>query len=80
MPTVFRFGPYRFFFFSNEGFEPRHIHVEAGDAYAKLWLEPVTFADSHGFRAKEMNEIRKLVMSHQQQCVETWDEFFSRNT
>ncbi len=28
MPTVFRSGPYRFFFYSNEGSEPPHIHVQ----------------------------------------------------
>lgn len=80
MPTILRIGRYRLFFFANEGFEPCHVHVEAGGAYAKLWLEPVSFADSRGFSAKEMNEIRKLVVSHQQRCVEAWNEFFSRKT
>ncbi|WP_439481025.1 DUF4160 domain-containing protein [Cyclobacterium plantarum] len=41
MPTVLRIGPYRFFFFSNEGNEPPHIHVESGEGHAKFWLEPV---------------------------------------
>jgi hypothetical protein len=41
MPTVFRTGRYRFFFFSNEGQEPPHIHVKAGSEEAKLWLLPV---------------------------------------
>ncbi|WP_422447088.1 DUF4160 domain-containing protein [Thermoanaerobacterium sp. DL9XJH110] len=27
MPTVLKEGKYRFFFFSNEGTEPPHIHV-----------------------------------------------------
>jgi hypothetical protein len=31
MPTVLRIDGYRFFFFSNEGNEPVHIHVESGD-------------------------------------------------
>jgi len=26
-PTVKRIGPYRFFFFGNEGSEPPHVHV-----------------------------------------------------
>src|SRR5258708_4053139 len=30
----------RFFFFSNEGNEPPHIHIEDGDGYAKFWLDP----------------------------------------
>ncbi|MGV8124631.1 MAG: DUF4160 domain-containing protein [Candidatus Xenobiia bacterium LiM19] len=41
MPTVFRSGSYRFFFFSNENDEPKHIHIESSDKYAKFWIEPV---------------------------------------
>lgn len=33
MPTVLRVAGYRFFF-SNEGNEPPHIHVEHDEAYA----------------------------------------------
>lgn len=40
MPTVLRLGRFRFFFFSNEGNEPPHIHVRAGEDEAKFWLEP----------------------------------------
>ncbi len=36
MPTVTRIGAYRFFFFSNEGTEPPHVHVEREDALAKF--------------------------------------------
>lgn len=78
MPTVFRSGPYRFFFFSNEGSEPRHVHVEAGAAYGKLWLNPVTFASSDGFNGKQMNEILRLAEANKQRCMEAWDEFFGR--
>jgi hypothetical protein len=44
--TTLRKDGFRFFFFSNEGFEPAHVHVEAGDGYAKFWLEPVELAES----------------------------------
>src|SRR5262249_55675133 len=40
MPTVLIIQGFRFFFFSNEGSEPPHIHVEKGDGYAKFWLNP----------------------------------------
>jgi uncharacterized protein DUF4160 len=46
VPTVLLVDGYRFFFFSNEGTEAPHIHVERGDDYAKLWLEPVTLSAS----------------------------------
>ena len=52
MPTVLRAGKYRFFFFSNEGSEARHIHVESGENYAKFWLEPIDLARSVGYKKK----------------------------
>jgi hypothetical protein len=38
MPTVLRWGPYRAFFYLNEGDEPAHVHVRAGSK-AKFWLQ-----------------------------------------
>lgn len=49
MPTVLRVAGYRFFFFSNEGDEPTHIHVETAGKHAKHWLGPVVLASSHGY-------------------------------
>lgn len=78
MPTVLRIGRYRFFFFSNEGSEPVHIHVESGDQYAKFWLEPVRLARSAGYSAKELNRIRELVVKHAGSFKEKWHEHFDR--
>ena len=44
MPLVLRVKGYRFFFFSSEGQEPPHIHVEQAERYAKFWLRPVSLA------------------------------------
>ncbi len=35
MPTVLRIDGFRFFFYSDEGSEPPHIHAEKGDGVAK---------------------------------------------
>ena len=51
MPTIGRAGPYRFYFFANEGDEPRHVHVQRGDALAKFWLEPAALFSSVSFSA-----------------------------
>lgn len=48
MPTVLIIEGFRFFFFSNEGVEPPHIHVEKADAYAKFWLQPAQLVHSEG--------------------------------
>ncbi|MCK5463385.1 MAG: DUF4160 domain-containing protein, partial [Bacteroidales bacterium] len=52
MPTVLRVKGYRFFFFSNEGNEPIHIHVEKAESYVKFWLDPIRIAFEFGFNSK----------------------------
>lgn len=61
---MLRIRGFRFFFFSNEGNEPIHIHVESDDKYAKVWLMPVQLAKSVGYSARELNEIRKLILEN----------------
>jgi hypothetical protein len=78
MPTLLREGPYRFFFYSDEGDprEPPHVHVAAGDQVAKFWLEPVELQSSKRLRAHEINQLRKLVEQHQAQFLEAWHAHF----
>ena len=76
MPTVLRVGPYRFFFYSSDGHEPRHIHVERDDAKAKFWLGPVRLERSIGFGGTELNKIQKLVDAHIIEMRKSWDEYF----
>jgi hypothetical protein len=74
MPTVLCVGRYRFFFFSNEGREPPHIHVKAADHEAKFWLDPVALASNYGFNSRESNEVNNLVERHLDEFLETWHE------
>ncbi|HUQ68916.1 MAG TPA: DUF4160 domain-containing protein [Planctomycetaceae bacterium] len=76
MPTVFRSGPFRFFFYAGDGHEPPHVHVERDDCEAKFWLDPVRLERSHGFKRNEIAQIRELVQGHRQQLLESWHEFF----
>lgn len=77
MPTVLRVRGYRLFFFSMEGNEPPHIHVEKAEGYAKFWLNPVTLAQSRGFRSKALAEMTRLVKEHRVLFEERWHEHFS---
>ena len=77
MPTVLSVSGFRFFFYSLEGMEPPHIHVEHGQNTAKFWLDPVQLAGSRGFRAHELNRVRALVIEHCAAFREAWNEHFS---
>lgn len=76
MPTVLRIRGHRFFFFSNEGDEPPHIHIETGEKYAKFWLLPVALVHSVGHNARELTRLRVLVEKHADFLKEKWDGFF----
>lgn len=75
-PTVFRDGPYRFFFFSRE--ETRmHVHVAGNDGEAKFWIEPtVELANSIGFSGKQLRELLALVEEHRDEIREAWQRHF----
>jgi len=76
MPTVLRIGPYRFFFYSGDGVEPPHIHVERDDHTAKLWLAPVRLATSGGFGRRELSEIFRLVEDNEDVLLKAWHDYF----
>jgi hypothetical protein len=80
MPVVFRYKSFRFFFYSNEG-NPReamHIHVRNVDGEAKFWLVPeVYLADSEGFDARTLRELRSVVIANKVLIERMWNEHFS---
>ena len=78
MPTVTRIGPYRFFFYSDDWQEPRHVHVERDHSKAKFWLDPVRLDRSTGFASAELNRIQKLVDENVAELRRSWDEYFGR--
>jgi hypothetical protein len=78
MPEVLRVRGYRFFFFSREGHEPRHIHVEQAERYAKFWLEPIELVETRSFRGSELRELYSIIEEHRERFIIAWDEHFSQ--
>jgi hypothetical protein len=79
MPTVFRGGGFRFFFYANEGLprEPTHIHVERADQQAKFWLRPeVAVAYNDGFNARTLRELFRMVEANRERIERAWNGFF----
>lgn len=77
MPTVLREAGYRFHFFSQDGNEPPHIHVEAGGRKAKVWLNDVRLAKNGGFSEVELRRIVEIVSEHRDSFLEAWNEYFA---
>ena len=77
-PTVFRDGPYRFFFFSRE--EVRvHIHAISPDGEAKFWLEPtVALATFDGLGPIQLRRLQRIVEDRQDEIRRAWKSHFSR--
>jgi len=75
-PTIFREGPYRFYFFSRE--ERRiHVHVASGDGEAKFWLSPeIELAEVHGLPEREITKLVTIIRNHEQQIRAAWVTHF----
>jgi hypothetical protein len=78
VPNVFSTAPggYRFFFYSNEGSEPPHVHVEKGAARCKWWLTPARLAWNDGFRPPQLRAIRRIIGERSAEMLEAWHGYF----
>lgn len=76
MPTILRKLGFRFFFYSNEGNEPPHIHVEKAEAYGKYWTDPVKKAYMDGFKGKDEDKAESIVKEQQGFFKRKWHEYF----
>ena len=77
MPTVFRVGNFRFFFFAREE-KRKHIHVISPNGEAKFWLEPkIELAKNYGFNDKELKFIENVIKEHYNDFINAWKKFFS---
>lgn len=83
MPTIYRIGPYRFYFFSEENaasHEPPHVHVRSGDGVASFWLSPVRVREFQGYTPREVERIRRIVAANRDFLLRRWHEFFEQRS
>jgi hypothetical protein len=78
MPTVLKVGPYRLYFYSADGTEPPHVHVERDDNTAKFWLEPIRLEHRGGFGRVEIHRVQAIVEQNIELLTRSWNEFFAR--
>jgi hypothetical protein len=77
VPTLLVAEGFRFFFYSNEGFELPHVHVEYGEGTAKFWLQPVELVEVYDIKRQALRQARLLVEQHHVAFLEKWHEYFS---
>lgn len=76
MPTTLRFGPYRFYFYSYDCNEPRHMHVDREKMSAKFWIDPdIALAANYGFSRKELRDIERVMHENLELLRNEWDAF-----
>jgi len=78
MPTAMKLGSYRFHFYSDEGREPVHIHVETPDGECKFWLDPIRLAGNKGVSPEVIRKIERLVFEYSTFLEEKFYEYFNR--
>ena len=78
-PTIYRFGPYRVYFFAHENQasrEPSHVHVRSGKGLASFWLSLVRVRDYQGYTPREVDRVRRIIGANREQLLRRWHDFF----
>ena len=76
MPTILRVNGFRFFFYSEEGNEPIHIHVDFAGKRAKFWVRPdVILASNLGLKASEIRKAKDIIVKYVSLIEEKWNEY-----
>jgi hypothetical protein len=80
MPTILMVLRWRFFFYSNEGKEPIHVHACKGEAECKYWLRPdfyeIEEAWSNNLTPRLRREVRKIIFDHFDLIMGEWHNSF----
>jgi hypothetical protein len=50
------------------------VHAEREDKTCKFWLEPLELARTHGFNARDLSAIRRIMQAHHTGIMEAWRE------
>ena len=77
MPTILFLSGWRFFFYSNEGGEPIHIHCRKAEKECKFWIYQVEYeveiAYEYSLDPKDIRFLRKTIFMNFEYIIEQWD-------
>ena len=79
MPTILFVMGWRFFFYSNEGDEPIHIHCQKAEKECKYWLDIDNFAleeaYSYNMNSKDKRDVKKIIFEYFEFIEQEWNRF-----
>ncbi len=84
MPTILLVMGWRFFFYSNEGNEPIHVHCRKGEKECKYWLNRDAFdieeAFSYNMNNKDKRDVKKIIFEYFEFIESEWDRLKKETT
>ena len=82
MPTILYFQGWRFFFYSNEGNEPIHIHAEKADMECKFWINEHDFTIELSFAfnmsSDKTKEVSEIINDNLEKIIRSWHKYFKQ--
>ena len=80
MPEIFRTLGFVFFFYSNEGQVPIHVHVRKAGGFAKFWIDPIELEFSQGMKSSDIKQAEDLIIDNLEIINKKWNEIHGSGT
>ncbi len=81
MPTILRNKGWRVFFYSNEGYEPMHIHGIKGETEVKYWINQksnmISYANSFNLTPSLKREFEEIILINLSLIISSWNSHFN---
>jgi hypothetical protein len=82
MLTVLVKNGWRFFFFSNEGNEPMHIHITKAEKSCKFFLNEIELEVSlvyrKNMRDRDVRDVKEIILENFNYIAESWKKFYNK--
>ena len=83
MPNLFNYLGYTVYFWSNENFEPIHIHISKGNPHnnaTKIWLTKsgkcIVANNNSNIPEKDLRRLLKSIETHFFYIISEWKKFY----
>ena len=71
-PTVFRHGPYRFYFSRAKKLECTYMCNRRPAKQSFRWSQKIELAQNYGLNTRQLNNAKRLVQEHEDEIREAW--------